>query len=61
MIHELKTHPQYFSMVFAGTKNFEVRKNDRNFKYSDELILKEFIPEEDSAKGFREGLYTNRA
>ena len=29
-------------MVFAGTKNFEVRKNDRDFKIGDELLLKEY-------------------
>ena len=51
MIHELKTHPQYFSMVFAGTKKFEVRKNDRNYKLGDEILLKEFIPNEDKYTG----------
>ena len=42
MIHELKTIPKYFAMIVAGSKNFEVRKNDRDFKIGDELILKEY-------------------
>ncbi|MEE1897096.1 DUF3850 domain-containing protein [Flavobacterium rakeshii] len=42
--HELKTLPEYFEAVHNGTKNFEVRKNDRDFKLGDTLILKEFIP-----------------
>jgi ASC-1-like (ASCH) protein len=44
MIHELKTHPQYFSLVESGAKKFEVRKNDRNYQTGDLLILKEFVP-----------------
>ncbi|HBF6275554.1 TPA: DUF3850 domain-containing protein [Clostridioides difficile] len=42
MIHELKILPQYFKEVVNGNKNFEVRKNDRGFKKSDLLVLKEF-------------------
>lgn len=42
MIHELKILPQYFKEVVNGNKNFEVRKNDRNFKKGDLLILQEF-------------------
>ncbi len=44
MIHELKTWPQYFLQVSAGTKKFELRKNDRGFKVGDEVLLKEFVP-----------------
>lgn len=39
MIHELKTWKEYFEEVFVGHKNFEVRKNDRDFKIGDTLIL----------------------
>ena len=59
-MHELKTHPQYFSMVFAGTKNFEVRKNDRNFQLNDELLLKEYIPQGYSADKAQNDTYTGR-
>lgn len=41
-IHELKTWEEYFQEVFMGHKTFEVRKNDRNFKKGDVLILKEW-------------------
>ncbi len=44
MIHELKTWPEYFHPVRIGLKRFEVRKNDRNFKVGDVLILKEYSP-----------------
>lgn len=48
MIHELKTLPEYFSAVKKGLKKFEIRKNDRNFKVGDTLILLEF----DFEKGY---------
>jgi len=49
--HKLKTLPQYFEEVAANRKPWELRKNDRNFKVHDILILQEYIPEEG---------YTNR-
>jgi len=44
MVHDLKTWPLYFAAVSSGKKTFEIRKNDRDFKVGDILILKEFIP-----------------
>lgn len=41
-IHELKTLPQYFAEQVKGIKQFEVRKNDRNYEIGDVLILKEY-------------------
>ena len=44
MLHKLKTEPTYFSAVLRGDKTFEIRKNDRNFRLNDEVLLEEFIP-----------------
>jgi hypothetical protein len=41
-VHTLKTHPDYFYAVECGTKNFELRKNDRSFKADDILNLLEW-------------------
>lgn len=40
--HELKILPKWFEDVQANKKNFEIRKNDRNFEVGDYLILKEW-------------------
>lgn len=42
MVHELKIVPEYFEEVFRENKNFEIRKNDRDFNVGDYLLLKEF-------------------
>lgn len=39
MIHELKLKAPFFQDLWAGLKDFEVRKNDRNFKVGDRLKL----------------------
>jgi len=44
MKHELKTWPKYFHQILIGNKTFEARKNDRDFKVGDELILREWDP-----------------
>lgn len=49
--HYLKTWPQHFKEVKHGKKRLEVRKNDRNFKTNDFLMLQEYIPEEDNYTG----------
>lgn len=38
-VHVLKTWEQYFFDVLDGKKTFELRKNDRDFKIGDELLL----------------------
>lgn len=43
-VHYLKTWTPFFNDVKAGIKPFEVRKNDRNFKVGDTLILEDFDP-----------------
>lgn len=42
MIHDLKIAPEWFKAVQAGVKTFEVRRDDRDFKPNDILILREF-------------------
>jgi len=42
----LKTVPSYFMQVAKGVKNFELRKNDRNFKVGDLVILDEWDGED---------------
>lgn len=44
MTHELKILPEYYDAVLSGVKNFEIRKNDRNYHVGDKLILQEYQP-----------------
>ena len=44
MNHELKVWPEFYRVVAGGNKRFEIRKNDRNYKVGDNLILLEFEP-----------------
>ncbi len=51
-IHKLKIWKEYFEVVSSGYKTFELRKNDRDYKKGDILILEEWDPEKE--------VYTNR-
>ncbi len=42
--HELKCWPEYFQEVWNGNKNFELRKNDRDYQTGDMLRLMEWDP-----------------
>ena len=39
--HNLKIESIYFEEVLKGNKNFEIRKNDRDFHKGDTLVLRE--------------------
>lgn len=56
MIHELKIKPQYYEDIKIGLKPFEIRKNDRDFKLGDILILNEYSLDDSGA-----GTYSGRA
>lgn len=40
--HELKLDTRYFNGVKSGKKNFEIRRNDRDFQIGDILELKKY-------------------
>lgn len=42
--HELKTQQPYYDDVLSGRKSFELRRDDRDFKLGDLLLLREFNP-----------------
>lgn len=54
--HELKIDIKYFEDVKKGIKTFELRKNDRDFKVGDILILKEYYQGDID---YTEGIYTS--
>lgn len=39
--HRLKLNERYFDAVANGIKTFEIRKNDRDYKVGDTLVLRE--------------------
>ena len=41
-IHELKILPEYFKAVCSGNKNFELRKDDRDYMVGDYIDFYEF-------------------
>lgn len=42
MIHKLKIKPEYFQLVWDGSKKAELRKDDRGYQIGDILILHEW-------------------
>lgn len=38
-IHSIKCNPEYFALLKDGSKTFELRNNDRNYKKGDTLII----------------------
>lgn len=51
MNHKLKIQPEYFKEVCTGMKSFEIRRNDRDFKVGDKLLLQEYLPDSESYTG----------
>jgi len=46
MTHDLKTQPEFFKRLWSGEKTFEIRKNDRNYRMGDTLLLREWTQRE---------------
>lgn len=42
--HTVKAWPQFFGPVQDGTKPFEIRKNDRDYRVGDTLLIQEWCP-----------------
>ncbi len=42
--HDLKIWPPFFQDLTAGVKTAEVRRNDRDFREGDSLLLREWDP-----------------
>ncbi len=51
MHHDLKIWPVFFQRHVDGKKNFEIRKNDRNFDAGDTLTLREWDPTHEKYTG----------
>lgn len=51
MEHKLKLLEIYFNLVVNKEMTFQIRKNDRNFKRKDILVLQEWINEEEGYTG----------
>lgn len=41
-IHHIKCLPEFFERSKAGLKNYEIRKNDRDYKVGDILVLEAY-------------------
>lgn len=52
-IHFLKTVQPFFSEVKSGAKEFELRRNDRDFQVGDEVVLQEYDAVSDKFTGFQ--------
>lgn len=51
MIHELKIDHEFFVPILNNIKTFEIRKNDRDYKEGDIIILKELNENKTSFTG----------
>lgn len=50
-VHLLKIFPEYYDAQLLDLKNFEIRKDDRDFRVGDEIWLREFDPKTNEFTG----------
>lgn len=50
-MHFLKCWPMYYGGLADGTKPFEIRKNDRDYRVGDQLCIQEWEPERERYTG----------
>lgn len=61
MTHDLKTWPESFAAILDGRKLYEIRRDDRGFAVGDELVLREWEPDNEYMPLIDWGRYTGRA
>lgn len=64
-LHHLKCWPEPFVALLSGDKTAEFRKDDRDYRVGDTLVLQEWNPKlmldsQGLAPGYRPGRYTGR-
>lgn len=42
--HDIKAWPEYFEPVWTGKKTAELRRNDREYRVGDKVVLHEYEP-----------------
>lgn len=57
MEHELKVNTEYYHRLANGTKTFEIRKNDRDYQVGDTLLLREYLPKEQTICDYSQVLH----
>lgn len=50
-VHHVKCWPEFFVATLAGLKRHEVRRNDRDYRVGDRLVLMEWIPQLEAFSG----------
>lgn len=50
-VHQVKSWPQFYSEIVAGSKTHDLRVNDRGYAVGDILDLREFNPAEQKYTG----------